>query len=53
MLAVVYLLERIRNQYPNLNICGTEIFLNTLLKNRAKISNFKTIKIDIQSIDKI
>jgi ubiquinone/menaquinone biosynthesis C-methylase UbiE len=48
-----YLLERIRNQYPGLNIYGTEIFLNTLLKKRAKTSNFKVIKIDIQSIDKI
>lgn len=40
-----YLLERIRKQYPNLNICGTEIFLNTLLKKRAKHHNLKLLKL--------
>lgn len=40
-----YLLERMRNQYPNYNICGTEIFLNTMLKSEQKLQNLKLLKL--------
>ena len=48
-----YLLERLRNENPKYKLFGTEIYLSRTLEEKKIKYNFKTIKIDILSIDKI
>jgi len=48
-----YLLERLRKENPKYKLFGTEIYLSRTLEEKKIKYNFKTIKTDILSIDKI
>jgi len=47
-----YLLEKLRNKYPNYKLTGTEINIKQLLKQKKKL-NINIVKIDILNIDKL
>ena len=47
-----YLLEKLRNKYPNYKLTGTEINISQLLNQKRKL-NINIVKIDILNIDKL